>query len=581
MENKSEKRIDSISSLQVCQNCKKEFTIESEDFKFYEKIKVPPPTFCPECRFQRRMTWRNDRSLYKRACDLCKENIISMYPKDAIFPVYCKECWYSDKWDSTSFGRDYDFSRSFFDQFKELSKVVPRVAIWQRNVVNSPYTNFTGESKNVYLSISVVDGSENVFYSKIVDRSFNIFDSYNITDSDSLYENIECNKNYNSQHLLFSRNCLDSYFLVDCANCNNCTLSSNLRNKEFYLRNQPYSKEDYFKEIEKLNLGSRKSREALLVEFETLKKRAIYRYAHMVKSVGSTGDNLLNTKNCIDCFDCSNSENLKYNFRSIGMKDSMDIFFSGWSELLYEYTTGSKDNSNVKFSYSATSQTRNVDYVESCVSCTNLFGCISVKNKENVILNKVYSKEEYKQLRENIVKQMEELLYVDSRGRIYKYGEFFPVEISAFAYNETVANDFFPLNKEEALKNGYRWKDPEPKNYTITIQAENIPDDIKEVGEEILNEALECLDRGKCDHQCMTAFRLTKDEYQFYKKHNIPIPNKCSNCRYYERFSKVLPPKLWHRKCMKDGCQNEFETPYAPDRPEIIYCESCYNQEVY
>jgi len=76
----------------------------------------------------------------------------------------------------------------------------------------------------------------------------------------------------------------------------------------------------------------------------------------------------------------------------------------------------------------------------------------------------------------------------------------------------------------------------------------------------------------------MTAFRLTQDEFDFYKKQNISIPNKCSNCRYSERFAKVLPPKLWHRNCMNEGCKNEFETPYSPDRPEKVYCESCYNK---
>ena len=28
-------------------------------------------------------------------------------------------------------------------------------------------------------------------------------------------------------------------------------------------------------------------------------------------------------------------------------------------------------------------------------------------------------------------------------------------------------------------------------------------------------------------------------------------------------------------------CQIEFETSYAPERLEIVYCESCYNQEIY
>ena len=39
-----------------------------------------------------------------------------------------------------------------------------------------------------------------------------------------------------------------------------------------------------------------------------------------------------------------------------------------------------------------------------------------------------------------------------------------------------------------------------------------------------------------------------------------------------------LPRRLWHRKCMKEGCENEFETAYAPDRPEIVYCERCYQK---
>ena len=65
----------------TCQNCKKDFTIKSEDFSFYEKIKVPAPTWCPECRMIRRMNFRNERSLYKQNCALCKKSTISMYAR--------------------------------------------------------------------------------------------------------------------------------------------------------------------------------------------------------------------------------------------------------------------------------------------------------------------------------------------------------------------------------------------------------------------------------------------------------------------------------------------------------------------
>ncbi len=104
----------------TCQNCKQNFTIETEDFLFYEKIKVPPPTFCPTCRMKRRTNFRNLCSLYRWYCDLCGRSIIAMYHTEETAPIYCSECWNSDKWDATSYGQDYDFSRPFFEQWNDL-----------------------------------------------------------------------------------------------------------------------------------------------------------------------------------------------------------------------------------------------------------------------------------------------------------------------------------------------------------------------------------------------------------------------------------------------------------------------------
>ena len=203
------------------------------------------------------------------------------------------------------------------------------------------------------------------------------------------------------------------------------------------------------------------------------------------------------------------------------------------------------------------------------------------ERKCNFELNRVYSKEEFIKLREEIIKQMKKIPYVDKKGNVYEYGEFYPTELSTWAYNETLAQEIFPLSKEKAEKNGYSWCEPAVKNFDITMPAEKIPDNIDNAGEEILKEILGCAHKGDCDHQCSTAFRLTDYELKFYKKHDIPLPILCSNCRYYERV-KVMPAlKLWHRKCMKSGCPNEFETAYAQERPEIIYCEKCYQQEVY
>ncbi len=580
MNNSSETKTHSKTPVSaICQNCKQNFLIEEEDFNFYEKIKVPAPTFCPECRLQRRMAWRNERVLYKRLCDLCNKSIFAMYHESVSFPVYCRECWYGDGWDPSSYGREYDMSRSFFEQYKELLNVVPRLALFQRNTINSDYTNMTGESKNVYLSVSVIN-SEDVFYSKNIDKSRVMVDSLNVLNSENLYQNVEAQSNYNSQYLLLCRTCIDSYYLVDCVNCSNCFMSFNLRNKEFYIRNKQYTREEYFKEIGKFNLKSRDSRDVLIQEFEEIKKKSIYRFANINKCTNVTGNNLLNNKNCKECFEVYDAENSKYCYRAFNFKECMDFCFGTKSELIYEYAIGALNDYNVKFSCSL-NNVRNADYSDFCGNCTNIFGCIALRNQENCVFNKQYSKEEFIKLREKIIEQMRTMPYIDKMGRKYEYGEFFPIEISPHAYNETLASDIFPMDKIEVEKNGYRWRDQDVKNFDITISADKIPDNIDEVNDEILKEVLGCAHAGNCGHRCNTAFRLTDFELKFYKKHDIPIPVLCSNCRYYERMQVLTPLKTWHRKCMKDGCQNEFETAYAPDRPEIVYCERCYQQEVY
>ena len=176
---------------------------------------------------------------------------------------------------------------------------------------------------------------------------------------------------------------------------------------------------------------------------------------------------------------------------------------------------------------------------------------------------------------------MNDIPYIDAKDRVYKYGEFFPSELSPFCYNETIAQEYFPLTKAEALNQGYKWKDREERNYQIDIKNEAIPNNIKEVDESIIGKVIECGHKGACNEQCTEAFKIIPAELQFYQRMNLPLPHLCPNCRHYQRLKQRNPLKLWHRKCMKEDCQNEFETSYAPERPEIIYCEQCYNREVY
>src|SRR5688572_26423435 len=99
-----------------CKNCKNEFVIEPDDFGFYEKIGVPPPTLCPKCRRIRRLSWRNDITLYTRDCFLCTKKFVSIYAPNTGFKVLCPKCFHGDGWDPYDYGVDYNPNESFITQ---------------------------------------------------------------------------------------------------------------------------------------------------------------------------------------------------------------------------------------------------------------------------------------------------------------------------------------------------------------------------------------------------------------------------------------------------------------------------------
>jgi len=179
---------------------------------------------------------------------------------------------------------------------------------------------------------------------------------------------------------------------------------------------------------------------------------------------------------------------------------------------------------------------------------------------------------------------MDEMPYTDKAGNVYKYGEFYPIELSPFGYNESCAPELLALSKEQALERGYSWQDNVQKTVgKETLLPKNIPDSINDIDDSILEEVLVCV-------ECNRNYKIVQNEFIFYKKMKIPIPRKCFFCRHANRLARRNPFKLWHRQCMCEKrkhfhgtgkCAVEFETSYAPDRPEIVYCEKCYQQEVY
>jgi hypothetical protein len=185
-------------------------------------------------------------------------------------------------------------------------------------------------------------------------------------------------------------------------------------------------------------------------------------------------------------------------------------------------------------------------------------------------LNKQYSKEEYEKLRKQIIEDMTKNPYIDEQGRAYPYGEFFGVGFGKFAYNNSTAYKFFPKTKEEALKEGFTWNDEVDSQPEATILGKDLPETIAEVDESILKEVIACTN---CDRK----YRIASLEFDLLRKMQIPLPTRCLKCREQTLFNKLQKPRLYDRTCGK--CSNPIRTSYAPDRPEIVYCEKCYQQE--
>ena len=150
------------------------------------------------------------------------------------------------------------------------------------------------------------------------------------------------------------------------------------------------------------------------------------------------------------------------------------------------------------------------------------------------------------------------------------YGEFFPVALCPFAYNETMAQEDFPLTREQATSIGYSWRDPDLYSHRPTITADALPN-LDLANEDICSEIIGC---STCDR----SYRIIQAELEYLKRFHIALPRRCPDCRHRERFLMRNPYQLWHRTCAR--CPNVFETSYTPDRAEIVYCEQCYQSEV-
>jgi hypothetical protein len=559
-----------------CKMCLKSFEVPNEDLEFYQKIsptyadktfQIPSPELCPECRQMTRQSWRNETNVYVRKSDKSGKQIVSMFSPDKTdITIYANDEWWSDDWDGLTYGREFDRSRSFFEQFRELLYKVPKFACFNINTENCLFDNYIMDSKDCYMCFANYYQCENCFY---------CYMNFTGKDSSELHKCEKCEKCFrlNSSNGCFScnygirlENCSNCWFSIDLTGCRDCILCSNMNHKQYCINNEQLTKGEYEEKIKDYNFGSHEKTKEYLNQFAKLRKDSPVKFANNKNCENCNGDFHIDCKNVHEAFDQRRAENVKYSPIAVACRNSQDIQ-GGDMDWCYLVITGGYANGNL--ACHIVEHCNNMKYCNNCFYCNDCFGCVGLRNKQYCVFNQqCTSKDEYEKKVSEIIERMV------SDG---EWGQFFPIEFNILGFNESFAVNNFKLTKDEALKLGFKWQE---NDFGLQHDGEfyEPEDDIKFYSDEarqqeLLAGVLKCEVSGK-------SYTIQPGELAFYLKQGLPIPRNHFKLRIAEMFEWRNPRKLFRRKCMNEGCEIEFETTYAPERQEKVYCEKCYQNIV-
>lgn len=547
----------------ICITCQQQFTFSQPELDFYNRTKLPPSPQCHDCRLLWQLQWRNELTLYSDKCASCQASIVSRFNPKNNYKVYCHKCFNGDSWSALDYGTNFDFSKTFTENFTELFKKTPKhclhISEYER-AINSDYINYAGICKNSYLLFNA-SYTEDVYYSRALWDVKDSVDCYFCDHLEIGYENINVNDSYGVFYSQDCYSCRDCWLCLGCVSCSDCFGCVNLINQKFCWFNEQLSQDDY-KKILKETIGSHNQLAEAKNKFIQLLKIKPRRENINRNTIDSLGNYLIHCKGCSYCLESQRCEDCLYCYSFKPGKDSYSCFGFGLdSELLYE-TVACGHSYSISFSTDV-AYSENVEYSYESKKLKNCFGCAEMyQGGEYCIFNKKYSPEDYNILRDKIVKHMR------TTG---EYGLFLQPQLSPYGHNETLGNEYFPLTKDGAVARGLKWENEMPGSFGQET-LKDLPDNIAEVGDDITKEVLACAN-------CSKNYKIIPQELKFYRQHQLPLPRKCFNCRHLDRVNRRGPWKPTARKC--DKCAKEIQAYFSADYPGLVYCEECYRKEVY
>ncbi len=547
--------------MKECLYCKANFEITPIERDLYNKVDIVGPDICVYCRWKQHMAFWPFGKFRTGKSDLSGEKLITVLPENPRYPIYTSKEWWSDAWDPMEYGQDYDSSRPFIDQLKELQEKVPRPHQQGAQNLNCDWCDDAWESKNCYLSRSV-SHCEDLIYGYRAVKVKDSIDTSHVFDLEKCYDCVYC---FNSYELFFSRNsrdCINSSFLFDCRNCSNCFMCWNLRGKSYCILNVQYTKEEYLEKVKEFDFSSNKNLEKLRSQYqEILKKQVVHRENFSIKTYDSFGSYLSDCKSCTNVFFWEESENCVDCLRGREAKDCIDLTGCWKIELS---GNNSCCTNGYQLNYSIWCDgARYSEYCDECLEIDYCFGCISLRKKKYCILNKQYTKKEYEVLKSKIISDMKE------KG---EYGKFPPYSLGLCPYNFSTAAIYFPeVTREYVLEKGGYWDEGEGVKVE-GMNTKDLPDSIEAIDVSICKQPLVCPVTG-------WRYNISEAELSFLKKMQIAIPRVHFDVRTKERLITTSPSKSEFYNCFY--CNKNINAFYPKSWGyEKIACESCYLKEI-
>ena len=608
---------DPIIERRTCHWCWEEFPLYQWDLDLLEKLTpkvgdtsfpISKPRLCSHCKERKKLIFRNEWSYYKRKCDKCWKGIVSVSAPEYVWsPMYCFECWWSDEFDATQYGQEIDWEKSLLEQLSTLKQKVPHLALaqWTTNE-NSRYTQHTEFVKDCYLCGAIIR-AEKSLYSRWVSSVDNIVDTYYVTKSSLCYESSNI---VGGTKIFFSHSVENSsfvYFSDHIEWSSNVILSSNIHNGQYFYKNKKLSPDAWREKLYEIQAKMKTYSwlQQLLKEHASIQSNTIHKSLSLINTENSIGNEVTDSKECFCGFDAVNIENGRYLSYSRWSEDVMHVYGA------YPTTKRSYDSlslwewsSNCYFSIVPWDHASHIYFSYWIIyNCNHIFASVCMKNgAQYCIFNKKYSEDEWIDNTKKLIQKA-----IDEWLR----GEGLDQTLSPYPYNDSVANDYYPIYKviytdstEKIINRDGSWvvyvqdekKFLSPaildlwgkKNIKITwrnwnhevnipkqmetINAENLPDSIDDIDDSILQKAIIC-------EISKRPFRIVPMELKFYRNHGISLPRKHPDVRHLERLKKRPWRTLYLRTC--DKCGVEMLSVYPQNSVFKVYCESCYQQEVY